>query len=100
MCSSDLGIAMQDASLQESMGVIMDRSREHLTNTDNGIIMARQRLLRAAKALSDNGILPPGREPQDQQVRSAALILERTEQFQIAAREALTARPGVRQASV
>ena len=94
------GIAMQDASLQESMGAIMDRSREHLTNTDNGIIMARQRLLRAAKALSDNGILPPGREPQDQQVRSAALILERTEQFQIAAREALTARPGVRQASV
>ena len=24
------GIAMQDASLQESMGPIMDRSREHL----------------------------------------------------------------------
>ncbi len=35
------GIAMQDASLQESMGPIMDRSREHLVSTDNGIIMAR-----------------------------------------------------------
>jgi len=36
------GIAMQDASLQESMGPIVDR-------TDNGIIMARHRLIRAAK---------------------------------------------------
>ena len=44
------GIAMQDASLQESMGPIVDRTMENLVSTDNGIIMARQRLLRAAKA--------------------------------------------------
>ena len=49
------GIAMQDASLQESMGPIVDRTKENLVSTDNGIIMARHRLLRAAKALADKG---------------------------------------------
>ena len=32
---------MQDASLQESIGPIVDRSKENLVSTDNGIIMAR-----------------------------------------------------------
>ena len=44
---------MQDASLQESMGPIVDRTKENLVSTDNGIIMARHRLMRAAKALTD-----------------------------------------------
>jgi phthalate 4,5-dioxygenase oxygenase subunit len=69
------GIAMQDASLQESMGPIVDRTRENLTTTDNGIIMARIKLLKAAKALAAGGTLPPGRSNEDQQVRSAAVIL-------------------------
>ena len=42
---------MQDASLQESMGPIVDRTKENLVSTDNGIIMARHRLLRALKAM-------------------------------------------------
>ncbi len=33
------GFAMQDASLQESMGPICDRTKENLVSTDNGIIM-------------------------------------------------------------
>ena len=49
------GIAMQDASLQESMGPIVDRTKENLVSTDNGIIMARHRLLRALKALVEKG---------------------------------------------
>ena len=48
--SGVFGIAMQDASLQESMGPIIDRTKENLVSTDNGIIMARHRLLRAVKA--------------------------------------------------
>src|SRR5438128_1511157 len=39
------GIAMQDTSLQESMGPTVDRTHEHLVSPDNGIIMARHRLL-------------------------------------------------------
>ena len=47
---ASFGIAMQDASLQESMGPIVDRTKENLVSTDNGIIMARHRLIRALKA--------------------------------------------------
>jgi phthalate 4,5-dioxygenase len=94
------GIAMQDASLQESMGPIVDRTKENLVSTDNGIIMARQRLLRAAKALADNGTRPPGVDPTHHKVRSAAVILRPDEAFKDAASEALKARPGVAQVSV
>ena len=85
------GIAMQDASLQESMGPVIDRSREHLTATDTGIIMARSRLMRAAEALADRGIAPPGTDPATHRVRSAAIVLPAGQPFETAAREALAA---------
>jgi len=94
------GIAMQDASLQESMGPIVDRTKENLVSTDNGIIMARQRLRKAAMALRDEGVLPPGREPEHQRVRSAAVLLPPDQAFQDACRDDLRVRPGVRQSSV
>ncbi len=94
------GIGMQDASLQESMGPVVDRTKENLVSTDNGIIMARHRLIKAAKALADKGVQPPGREPEQQRVRSAAVILPPDQSFIDSAREALTAKPGVQQASV
>jgi hypothetical protein len=94
------GIAMQDASLQESMGPIQDRTRENLVGTDNGIIMARQRLLKAARALAEKGELPPGREPEHQRIRSAAVLLKRSAQFKIDARDAMVAVPGKPHASV
>jgi phthalate 4,5-dioxygenase oxygenase subunit len=98
--SGVMGIAMQDASLQESMGPIADRTREHLTSTDNGIIMARNRLIRAAKALTEKGEPPPGLDPTTHRVRSAAVVLPADQPFQVAAREALMARAGVAPASV
>ena len=94
------GIAMQDASLQESMGPIVDRTKENLVSTDNGIIMARHRLLRAAKALVDKSIIPPGVDVAHQQVRSAALVLGPGEHFTEAAKDALTVRAGIAHASV
>jgi hypothetical protein len=94
------GIAMQDASLQESMGAIIDRSREHLTATDNGIVMARGRLIRAALALADKGVAPPGTDPATHRVRSASVVLPAGVAFQTAAAEALTARSGVAPVSV
>ena len=57
------GIAMQDASLQESMGPIVDRTKERLVSADSGIIKARQKLQRAVEALRDKGITPPGVDP-------------------------------------
>jgi phthalate 4,5-dioxygenase oxygenase subunit len=94
------GIAMQDASLQESMGSIMDRTNEHLTTTDSGIVAARNRLLRAARALAESGVSPPGTDPHTHRVRSASVVLPAGEAFQEAARDALLARPGLPLASV
>jgi len=94
------GFASQDASLQESMGPICDRTKENLVSTDNGIIMARHRLLRAAKALVDKGTTPPGVDPEHHKVRSCSVVLPPDQAFKDAAREALTARPGVAQTTV
>jgi phthalate 4,5-dioxygenase oxygenase subunit len=94
------GIGMQDASLQESMGAIADRTKENLSSTDNGIVMARMRLTKAALALKDKGTAPPGVDPAHHRVRSAAVILPPDQPFSQAAREALTVRPGEPQASV
>ena len=94
------GIGMQDASLQESMGRVQDRTKEHLVSTDNGIIMMRQRIMKAAKALAEKGEAPPGIAPEHQRVRSAAVLLKRDLAFKDAARDALLSAPGKAHASV
>jgi phenylpropionate dioxygenase-like ring-hydroxylating dioxygenase large terminal subunit len=88
------GIGMQDASLQESMGPVQDRTRENLVSTDNGIIMVRHRLMKAARALAEKGVQPPGRDPQSQQVRSVAIVLRRDLPFKEGAKDALHAEAG------
>jgi phenylpropionate dioxygenase-like ring-hydroxylating dioxygenase large terminal subunit len=93
------GIAMQDASLQESTGPIQDRTQENLASSDNGIIMARQRLMKAAKNLV-KGIAPPALDPAAQSVRSASVVLPADQPFHLAAKEALQAQPDTAPASV
>jgi len=90
---------MQDASLQESMGPIQDRSTETLVSTDNAIIMMRRRLVRAARDLAQ-GKAPPGLAPETQRVRSVALVLPRDEKFTDAARDVMVAAPEVPVSSV
>ncbi len=87
--SGIMGISLQDASIQESMGIIQDRTKENLVSTDNGIIMARHRLMKAARRL--NEAPPPGLDAQSQQVRSASLVLPHGVAFKDGAREALLA---------
>jgi nitrite reductase/ring-hydroxylating ferredoxin subunit len=94
------GIGMQDASLQESMGPIVNRTKENLVSTDNGIIMARHRLLKAVKALMQNETVPPGVDIAHQRVRSAAVVLPPNRPFIEAAKEALTVQEGTAHASV
>jgi hypothetical protein len=93
------GIAMQDASLQESMGPIVDRAKENLVSTDNGIIMARHRLLRALQAM-EKGETPPGVDLVHQKVRSAAVVLPPDKPYKDAAKDALIVQPGKAHASV
>lgn len=94
------GIAMQDASLQESMGPIVDRSKENLVSTDNGIIMARHRLMKAARALRDKGVRPPGIDPAHQSVRSGAVVLPHEQSYMDVADEVLVVVDGKAHASV
>jgi len=93
-------IAIQDSSLQESMGPICDRTKENLASTDNGIIMARHRLLKAAKALRDKGTTPPGVDPESHKVRSASFLLARDKAFTEQSDVALKAIPGTPHISV
>jgi phenylpropionate dioxygenase-like ring-hydroxylating dioxygenase large terminal subunit len=94
------GIAQQDASLQESMGPIVDRTKERLVSSDTGIIKARQKLRKAVEALRDEGVTPPGVDPEHHRIRSAAIVLPQEESFIESARETLAARPGVAHTSV
>ena len=86
------GIAMQDASLQESMGPIQDRTRENLCPTDRAIVMARRKLLQAADACRD-GKPVPGLRADEQRVRSCAIVLPREQHFKDHARHGLFAPP-------
>ena len=73
---------------------------ENLVSTDNGIIMARQRLMKAARALAEKGEAPPGTDPATQRIRSVALVLPAEQPFKDAAADALRAEPGKAHASV
>ena len=94
------GIAIQDSSLQESMGPVCDRTKENLVSTDNGIIMARHRLMRTVKALVEKDVTPPGVDPAHHHVRSCAMVLPPDQAFKDAAKEALKAERGVAQTTV
>ncbi|MDB5776068.1 MAG: Rieske (2Fe-2S) protein [Herbaspirillum sp.] len=87
------GLAIQDASLQESMGPVVDRSKENLVSTDNPIILARRRLLQAAKALQ-KGAAAPGLKPEDQRVRSASFVLSADVHFKEKTLDSVKVREG------
>jgi len=57
------GVNTQDLAIQESMGPIVDRSKEHLGTTDRAIIVMRQLLLEAIAAVEAGGI-PRGVDPE------------------------------------
>jgi phthalate 4,5-dioxygenase len=82
------GIRQQDMAMTESMGLIMDRSREHLGTTDQMIIRTRKRYLAAAKALREEGMTPPGVEqPQLYRQRFGQAILPRSVDWWVATKE-------------
>jgi hypothetical protein len=78
-----MGVAEQDAAVQESMGPIEDRSKENLVGTDNGIIMTRKQLLRAVKTVQAGGA-PPGVDAATQRVRAFAAVMPRHAELALA----------------
>jgi hypothetical protein len=86
------GVNTQDLAMQESMGRIVDRSREHLGTTDRAIIAFRQILLDAVDAVA-RGEDPPGVDPRAyRNVRASDLILPRGSRWQDVAERELAAR--------
>jgi hypothetical protein len=69
-------VGTQDAAVQESMGAVQDRAREHLVSSDNNIIMTRRRLTEAAEAAA-RGDAPPGLEPTQQHARALSMVMPR-----------------------
>lgn len=94
------GIAIQDASLQESMGPICDRTNEKLAPTDKGIMMARRMLFKAISNLQEKGERPPGVDPEQHKIRAASVLLPRDQHYKDAAKDALRVQPGEPHASV
>ena len=81
------GFAAQDQALQESMGAVVDRTRERLGASDTAIIATRRLLLQEMRALAQ------GQEPEAAHrgevywVRSCSLLLNREVEFDEGARE-------------
>jgi phenylpropionate dioxygenase-like ring-hydroxylating dioxygenase large terminal subunit len=70
------GINTQDVAIQEGMGPIVDRSKEHLGSTDRAIIAMRHLLLDATKAVEAGG-MPKGADSRSyQKARAVDLIVE------------------------
>ncbi len=70
------GINAQDRALQESMGPIVDRSKEHLGPADKAIIQARK-LLRDAVRTVAAGERPPGAGTSYYNLRAGEAVLPR-----------------------
>jgi phthalate 4,5-dioxygenase len=72
------GINTQDYALQEGMGPVVDRSKEHLGTTDRAIIATRQLLLEATDEV-EAGKAPRGLDPADyRDQRATDLLLPKT----------------------
>jgi nitrite reductase/ring-hydroxylating ferredoxin subunit len=86
----------QDAAPQVSMGSINDRTVERLGASDLAIIAVRRRLLEAAGALHERGVVPREiLEPDSYAVRSDALLLPAAENWFEATSERRRALAGV-----
>jgi len=82
------GIRQQDMAMTETMGPIMNRSREHLGTTDALIIRTRRKMMAGAKALAEHGTPPPGVEtPAAYHQRSGGIVLPRSADWWESTRE-------------
>jgi phthalate 4,5-dioxygenase len=72
-------ITTEDQAVTESMGPVYRRWQEHLGVSDAMIIRMRRRLLNAARALAEQGIVPPGVDsPEVYAQRSGGVVLPRS----------------------
>lgn len=70
------GVAEQDAMIQESQGVIADRTREILVATDAAIARFRKAVLDGARALAQGEVPAQARNAEAYTLRSGSLIVD------------------------
>jgi phthalate 4,5-dioxygenase len=58
MMSGIKGIVTQDHAVSETQGKILDRTKEHLGASDAAVVAWRRQIIRAARALADDGEVP------------------------------------------
>ena len=68
------GVSEQDACIQDSQGLIADRTTEHLGPTDMGVIRFRRLILEAVRALRDGQPPRAVAHPEAYRVRSGGAI--------------------------
>ena len=79
---------LQDRAMTETMGVIYDRTREHLGTSDRMIIAARQMLMSAARNFQEDGTQPAHvNDTKLYRIRSASAILPEGADWQEATKE-------------
>lgn len=95
------GVGMQDQAVQESEGVIYDRSIEHLGSADLAVLRTRRCLLQAERELREKGAIPPGCiDPEVYMMRGMGLILPRETSWVEGSKDTVVARLGVNYVSV
>jgi hypothetical protein len=76
------GIRQQDMAMTESMGLVMDRTNEHLGTTDAFIIRVRRKLLAEARALAQTGEVPYRVDhPEVYRQRSGEMVIPRAQDW-------------------
>jgi phthalate 4,5-dioxygenase len=85
------GFAAQDQALQESMGPVVDRTRERLGTSDTAIIAMRRLLLQEIRALQENQEPSAAHHGDVYWVRSASMVIKREVPFDEGARELTSA---------
>ena len=87
---------LQDRAMTETMGPIYDRTQEHLGTTDAMVIYVRRRLINAARALRDEGVVPANVDDTSlYRVRPASVLIPEGESWIAATEKARQSDAGV-----
>jgi phenylpropionate dioxygenase-like ring-hydroxylating dioxygenase large terminal subunit len=85
-----IGIGLQDSAVQETMGAIVDRTKEMLGSGDAAIVAWRKLMLGLADELEKSGTLRQPLQPEIYRVRSAGIVLPKGVDFAEGAKERMT----------
>jgi phenylpropionate dioxygenase-like ring-hydroxylating dioxygenase large terminal subunit len=69
------GVRNQDAAVVESMGLIVDRAREHLGHSDSAVIQFRRKMIRLAEAVHRGDISAATVAPELYNIRSVSVLV-------------------------